>query len=72
MLWRRQNESICLYPIIHLEVLRDIKKAFGQYPSFQYVSDGSIGAGSVFACLPPEFRGGSRLYNIFLGMRQWT
>jgi hypothetical protein len=72
MLWRRQYESICLYSVIHMEVLRSIKKAFGQYPSFQYVSDGPIGVGSFFACLPPEVRGGSSLYNVFLSMRQWT
>jgi len=71
MLWSRQHESICLYSFIHLEVLRNIKKASGQYPSFQAVSDGLTGIGSLFFYLAPEARGGSSLY-IFLGMRQWT
>jgi hypothetical protein len=69
MLWRRQHENICLYSVIHL---RNMKKAFGQYPSFQAVSDGPTGVGSVFFCLPPIARSGCSLYNIFLGMRQWT
>jgi len=52
--------------------MRNIKKAFEQYQSFQAVSDGPIGGvGSIFFCLPLEARGGSSFYNIFLGMRQW-
>jgi len=64
-LWRRQHKSICLYSVIHPEILRNIKKAFGQYLSFQAVSDGPNGVGSIFLCLSPEARGGSSFCNSF-------